>query len=146
MRPIICSYVLHSTSIVMFLVGIPAQAQPSSDTVKITPLGQRTGDLCARDRALIFEDPTGVRILYDPGVTVAGGEDTRLGDVHAILVSHNHYDHIGSRKLAQNPDDPNALCTTGAPFPTTPNTVTAEIAATKNSAVLVNTNMSIFLS
>ena len=52
----------------MFLVGIPAQAQPSSDTVKITPLGQRTGDLCARDRALIFEDPTGVRILYDPGV------------------------------------------------------------------------------
>ncbi len=36
-----------------------AQAQ----NVKITPLGQRTGDFCALDRALLFEDPTGVRIL-----------------------------------------------------------------------------------
>src|SRR5215471_14298096 len=64
-------------------------------TVRITPLGQRTGEFCALDRALLFEDPTGVRILYDPGVTVAGGQDRRLGRVDAILVSHNHFDHIG---------------------------------------------------
>ena len=37
-----------------------AQAQ----SVKITPLGSRTGDLCAWDVALLFEDPTGVRSAY----------------------------------------------------------------------------------
>src|SRR5262245_42755914 len=83
-----------------------AQAQ----TVKITPLGQRTGEFCARDVALLFEDPTGVRILYDPGVAV-GGTDRRLGDVHVILVSHHHFDHIGSSKMNQDPDDPKAVCT-----------------------------------
>src|SRR5439155_16606987 len=40
-----------------------AQAQ----NVKITPVGARTGDFCGTDRAMVFEDPTGVRILYDPG-------------------------------------------------------------------------------
>jgi hypothetical protein len=43
-------------------------AQP--ETVKVTPLGSRTGNFCAQDRALLFEDPTGVGILYDPGNTV----------------------------------------------------------------------------
>ena len=33
--------------------------------VKVTPLGSHSGELCAQDRALLFEDPTGVRILYD---------------------------------------------------------------------------------
>src|SRR5690349_5196404 len=80
-----------------------ATAQPLR-TVKITPLGSRTGEYCLRDRALIFEDPTGVRILYDPGVTVTGGTDARLGDVHAILVSHSHYDHLGYQKLLRSPD------------------------------------------
>lgn len=41
-----------------------------AQNVKITPLGSHTGELCERDRATIFEDPTGVRILYDAGASV----------------------------------------------------------------------------
>ena len=120
----------------------------NNGVVAITSIGQRTGDYCARDRALLFEDPSGVRVLYDPGVTVAGGLDPRLGVVHAVLVTHSHFDHIGYRKLAQNPDDPNAVCDP-IPSPYTvpaPNTTAAEIAAAKNSAVLVNGSMAQFLS
>ena len=136
------------------LVAPAASAQttrPATDrfdkTVKITPIGQRTGEFCARDRALLFEDPTGIRILYDPGVTVAGGEDPRLGEVHAILVSHSHYDHLGYRKLTQNPDDPQANCDNTPDGSTqTSNTNTAEIAAVKNSVVLANGGIPAFLS
>lgn len=110
-------------------------------TVKITPIGAKTGEYCGRDRALLFEDPTGVRILYDPGITVAGAADSRLGDVHAIIVSHNHFDHLGYQRLTQNPDDPAASCAVPPQTTTTGNTTTAEIAAAKNSAVLVSTNM-----
>jgi hypothetical protein len=35
--------------------------------VRVTPLGSHDGELCSDDRAMIFEDPTGVRLLYDPG-------------------------------------------------------------------------------
>src|SRR5438309_10472317 len=66
----------------------------SSGLVKITPLGSHSGELCRNDRALLFEDPAGVRILYDPGRTVDEA-DPRLGDVHVILLSHAHTDHIG---------------------------------------------------
>lgn len=115
-------------------------------TVKITPIGSRTGEYCRFDRALIFEDPTGIRILYDPGITVAGGGDTRLGEVHAILVSHSHFDHIGYQRLTQDPDAPTANCgLTGLQTVQTGNTTTAEIAAAKNSAVLVNGSMGGFL-
>jgi hypothetical protein len=65
-------------AVALVLFSVPfAGAQPG--TVKVTPLGSRTGDFCAQDRALLFEDPTGVRILYDPGDTVQGGQDSRLG-------------------------------------------------------------------
>ncbi|HEX9128132.1 MAG TPA: MBL fold metallo-hydrolase [Gemmatimonadaceae bacterium] len=118
----------------------------SSNTVRITPIGQRTGDDCARDRAMLFEDPTGVRILYDPGVTVTGGGDLRLGAVDAILVSHSHFDHIGYRRLTQNPDDPAATCGDQPLTTADGNTTAAEIAAVKNSAVFVNGSMAQFLS
>ena len=123
-------------------------AATNDGVVAVTPIGQRTGEYCARDRALLFEDPGGVRVLYDPGVTVSGGGDPRLGVVHAILVSHSHFDHIGYRKLAQNPDDPNAVCDPiAAPYTVpTANTTAAEIAAAKNSAVLVNGSMAQFLA
>ena len=64
--------------------------------VKVTPLGGQDGEFCPRDRALVFEDPNGTRILYDPGFTVAGPNDPRLGKIDIILVSHMHGDHSGS--------------------------------------------------
>ena len=122
-------------------LGIPAaQAQ----TVKITPLGQRTGDFCAGDRAMIFEDPTGVRILYDPGNTINGANDPRLGVVHAILLSHAHTDHVGSSRLNQDPNSPTAVCTS-APGTPSSNSVVAEIAAAKNSMAVAGTFLATWL-
>src|SRR2546421_9131042 len=66
----------------------------SSGLVKVTALGSHAGELCRNDRALLFEDPTGVRILYDPGRTV-DETDSRLGEVHVMLLSHAHNDHMG---------------------------------------------------
>ena len=73
------------------LATLPALAQ----TVKVTPLGGIDGEFCVLDRALVFEDPNGTRVLYDPGRTVAGASDPRLGKIDVILVSHMHGDHLG---------------------------------------------------
>jgi L-ascorbate metabolism protein UlaG (beta-lactamase superfamily) len=126
---------------IRFMLFVPVLTQSwllgQADTVKITPLGSKTGEFCFRDRAMLFEDPTGVRVLYDPGNTVAGGTDPRLGDVHVILVSHVHTDHVGNAKLAQDPNDPSARCSPDFSTESAPNTTTAEIAVAKNSAVFV---------
>ena len=53
--------VVRALLVVFTLAASAAWAQ----NVKITPLGSHPGELCDRDRATIFEDPTGVRILYD---------------------------------------------------------------------------------
>ena len=113
-----------------------------AQTVKITPLGSHVGELCPDDRALLFEDSTGVRILYDAGRTVAGGSDPRLGDVHVVLLSHAHGDHIGDTKAAGL----NAgTCAKPETVSAAPNSNTAEIAAAKNSAVVVSNDMTAFL-
>ena len=67
-----CSRVICLAALALLLpqAALAQQVQ----TVKITPLGSRTGEYCVRDRALLFEDPTGVRILYDPGVTVPAAQ------------------------------------------------------------------------
>ena len=115
-----------------------AWAQP----VKVTPLGSHAGEFCQNDRALLFEDPTGVKILYDAGRTVAGATDSRLGDVHVILLSHAHGDHIGDTKAAGlNAGTCNKPQTVSA----TPNSNTAEIAVAKNSAVMTSRPMATFL-
>ena len=64
--------------------------------VKVTPLGSHDGEFCPQDRALVFEDPNGTRILYDPGRTVAGPNDPRLGKIDIVLVTHMHGDHAGN--------------------------------------------------
>jgi L-ascorbate metabolism protein UlaG (beta-lactamase superfamily) len=72
----------------------PAPVGPG--VVKVTPLGGFDGEFCAQDRALVFEDPNGTRVLYDPGRTVMGGADPRLGKIDVILVTHTHGDHLGN--------------------------------------------------
>ena len=122
-----------------------AAAISSAQNVKVTPLGARTGEFCSPDRAILFEDPTGVRILYDPATTIAGGMDARLGDVHAILVSHAHGDHIGSAQLNQDPDSPTAGCASGVATTATPQSNAAGIAVMKNSAVIVAADLATFM-
>jgi len=67
--------------------------------VSVTPLGSHTGEFCPLDRAMVFEDPDGTRILYDAGRTVAGPDDPRLGEIDAVLLSHVHADHLGDRHI-----------------------------------------------
>ncbi|HEY7302259.1 MAG TPA: MBL fold metallo-hydrolase [Xanthobacteraceae bacterium] len=114
----------------LLLAAFPALAQ----NVKITPIGSHPGELCANDRAIIFEDPTGVRFLYDAGPTVTGGNDPRLGTIHLVLLSHMHGDHVGNLKL-RAPGE--GTCANSARVPA-PNSTTAEVVAAKN-AVLVTT-------
>jgi len=89
----------HSLALVAFVMGLAAlAAQPAwSANVKITPLGSHAGEFCKFDRAMIFEDPDGTRILYDAGRTVRGADDERLGRIDGVLLSHVHGDHLGDK-------------------------------------------------
>jgi L-ascorbate metabolism protein UlaG (beta-lactamase superfamily) len=106
--------------------------------VKVTPLGSHAGELCSRDRALLFEDPTGVRILYDPGFMV-DETDPRLGDVHVVLLSHAHVDHIGSRR------DRGGTCAAPGVGPDNSSSNAATIAAAKNAVVMTANEFAGFL-
>ena len=120
-----------------------------AQNVTITPLGAAAGEFCVGDRALLFEDPTGVRVLIAPGRTVGldtgafvrGSADPRLqGSVHVLLIDHPHVDHIGD-----------VFHTTCAGAPTRPfefssESNAAEIAARLNAAVLVGGEMPDFFT
>ena len=122
----------------LLLAAVPAIAQ----NVKITPVGSHPGELCANDRATIFEDPTGVRLLYDAGQTVTGADDPRLGTIHVVLLSHAHGDHIGDQKLKA----PGAgECGNSGRIPAAPHSTTAEIAAAKNAALAMTNDMGTFV-
>src|SRR5262245_23244389 len=62
---------IASHAIALLVLG--ALASPVlAQNVKVTPLGSHAGELCSRDRATLFEDPTGVRLLYDVGAVHDG--------------------------------------------------------------------------
>jgi len=110
--------------------------------VKITPLGSHDGEFCARDRALVFEDPDGTRILYDAGFTVRGANDPRLGKIDAVLLSHVHGDHIGP---AHQPAANAGAC--GNPdfsVSDVPNSNTVNIAVGKNARLMVGGELNSF--
>ncbi|MER0237338.1 MBL fold metallo-hydrolase [Fulvimarina sp. MAC8] len=115
----------------------------SNAGVKVTPLGSHDGEFCARDRAVVFEDPNGTRILYDAGRTVAGADDERLGEIDVVLVSHVHGDHLGDQRIesvnAGTCDAPDTNVST------TPNSNSAEIAVGKNAQMVTGSEMASFL-
>lgn len=112
-----------------------------SGMVTVTPLGSHTGELCRNDRAMLFEDPTGVRILYDPGRTVDEA-DGRLGVVHVMLLSHAHADHIGDTQ----PSPGGGTCAAPAAGAANADSNFAAIAAAKGAAVLAPGELAGFLS
>jgi L-ascorbate metabolism protein UlaG (beta-lactamase superfamily) len=119
---------------------LPAAAQ----TVKVTPLGGIDGELCPQDRALVFEDPNGTRILYDPGRTVAGGSDPRLGKIDIILVTHMHGDHVGN---AHNKAPNSGTCENpDTSVSALPNSNAVNIALAKKSKIVTGSEMPPFFA
>ncbi|HTP99799.1 MAG TPA: hypothetical protein VMN56_10770 [Casimicrobiaceae bacterium] len=81
-------------------------------------------------------------ILYDPGQSVLGADDPRLGTIHVVLVSPAHGRHIGDQKLkAQNAgtcDNPDVVSAA-------PTSTAGEIAAAKKAALVMVGPMASFL-
>jgi L-ascorbate metabolism protein UlaG (beta-lactamase superfamily) len=118
---------------------LPVLAQ----TVKVTPLGGFDGEFCAQDRALVFEDPNGTRVLYDAGRTVMGGTDPRLGKIDVILITHTHGDHLGNAHTKAI-----GAGTCAAPDSSVsdiPNSNSVNIALAKGSTIVVGSDMPQFL-
>ena len=123
----------------MLLASLMFQSAAATADVKITPLGSQQGEFCQLDRALILEDPDGTRILYDPGRTVAGADDPRLGKIDAILISHMHGDHVGDKHIGAVGD---ADCkSTSFPVKSLPNTNAVNIALAKNAKIITGSEM-----
>ena len=121
-------------------LAAPAFAQ----SVKVTPLGTHDGEFCAQDRALIFEDPNGTRILFDPGRSVAGAEDPRLGKIDIILVSHLHGDHAGNAHIKAV--NAGTCAAPETPVSAMPNSNAALIAVAKKSKIVTGSEMPPFFA
>lgn len=120
------------------------QEEMQERTVKVTPLGGIEGEFCPQDRAIVFEDPDGTRILYDPGRTVAGAEDPRLGKIDIILVSHLHGDHVGN---AHNKAPNSGSCATpDMSVSAMPNSSAVNIAVAKKSKIVTGSEMPPFFA
>ena len=125
---------------VMFVCGVAV----ANEHVTITPLGSHTGEFCQLDRALILEDPDGTRLLYDPGRTVAGPKDPRLGHIDAILLSHMHGDHVGDKHIKSVSSGD---CSTAKfPISVLPNTNLVNIAIAKKAKIVTGSEMPKFFA
>jgi L-ascorbate metabolism protein UlaG (beta-lactamase superfamily) len=130
-------------ALVGFAIVVCAQ-YASAANVKVTPLGGQEGEFCPQDRALVFEDPNGTRILYDPGRTVAGGTDPRLGKIDIILVSHMHGDHAGSAH-AKAPNS-GSCAKPDTSVSAVPNTNAVNIALAKKAKIVTGSEMPPFFA
>jgi len=126
------------------LAACATAPDPQSPKVKITPLGSHDGEFCSRDRALVFEDPDGTRILYDAGFTVRGPNDPRLGKIDAVLLSHVHGDHLGP--AYQSAANAGSCGNPDFSVNVTPNSVTTMVAAGKKARILAGSDMHTFLA
>jgi hypothetical protein len=128
----------------LFLGGGGTFAISSALPAHSTPLGSHANEFCALDRAMIFEDPDGTRILYDAGRTARGPEDPRLGNINVVLLSHVHGDHLGD---VIQPSPNVGEC--GKPdfsVKVTPKSNTVNIVVAKKAQLVVGSEMASFLA
>ena len=124
--------------------AMPMMESPNPAIVKVTPLGSHDGEFCPLDRAMVFEDPDGTRILYDAGMTVRGANDPRLGRIDAVLLSHVHGDHLGpAHQAAANAG---SCAKPELSVQVAPNSVTTIVAAGKKARILAGSDMHTFLA
>ncbi|MDV3503909.1 MBL fold metallo-hydrolase [Marinobacter sp. M-5] len=137
---------VRSGLIAALAVGFALGSAPvaAEDVVQVTPLGSHDGEFCGRDRALVFEDPNGTRILYDAGRTVAGPDDSRLGDIDVILVSHMHGDHVGDQRIRET--NAGTCASPDTSVSTLPQSNTIDIAVKKKSRIVTGSEMPAFFA
>ena len=129
----------------LVLGGCAATTPNQTDgAVKITALGSHDGELCPFDRALVFEDPDGTRILYDVGRTVRGGSDPRLGKIDAVLLTHVHGDHIGDSH--QPSANAGSCAKPDMSVNDAPNSNTVNVVLAKQAPLIVGGEMHFFFS
>ena len=126
------------------LMPVCAASAQTNGHVKVTPLGGQEGEFCPPDRALIFEDPGGTRILYDAGRTVAGAGDPRLGPIEVVLISHMHGDHVGDRHAASV--DAGSCAKPDASVDAAPHSNSVNIAVAKGATIVTGSEMPRFLA
>src|SRR5690606_32413134 len=130
--------------VLLILAAIGSVAPAFAQSVKITPLGSHDGEFCPLDRALVFEDPYGTRILYDAGRTVRGPEDPRLGRIDAVLLTHVHSDHLGD--AIQPAANAGECAKPDFSVKVTPNSNTVNIVVGKKASLIVGSEMPSFFA
>src|SRR5260221_2919636 len=133
-----------SLAIGLLTVNFLAATAQAADVVRITPLGRHDGEFCAFDRAMVFEDPDGKRILYDAGRTVRGPDDPRLGKIDVVLLSHAHADHLG--EAIQPAANAGSCAAPDISVKVTPKSNTVNIVVAKKAKFLVGGEMGSFFS
>ena len=134
---------MHRSSLIA-AIGAALAFSAAAQTVKVTPLGAIDGEFCLTDRALVFEDPNGTRLLYDPGWSVAGANDPRLGKIDLILVSHMHGDHVGN---AHNKEPNAGTCDKpDRSVSALPNSSAVNIALAKKAKIVSGSEMHTFFA